>query len=148
MKKLAMWQKLCLQFDNELCVHCQESRLVLIIDIVWFTPIFKMSLKIKIIVSYVKTQTRQRHKSGWSDYFPPKIWILARNERKQSAENNFCLVSLILDSEQETSLWIFCDKISRTTFKNHLIDVFWCSALHKSQWLRQESLKDTIRSLF
>ena len=71
-KKLVMWQKLCLQFDNELCVHCQESKLVLIIDIAWFKPIFKMSLKIKIIVSYVKTQSRQCHKNGWSNYFPPK----------------------------------------------------------------------------
>ena len=80
--------------------------------------------------------------------FPPKIWNLCRNEQKQSAENNFCLVSLILDSEKETSLWIFSAKISRTTFKYHLIVVFWCSALHKSQWLRQESLKVTIRSPF
>ena len=128
-EKLAMWQKLCVQFDNELCVRCQESKLVLIIDIVWFKPIFKMSLKIKIIVSYVKTQTRWCHKSGLWTVSRQKIWNLCRNEQKQSAENNFCLVSLILDSEKETSLWIFSAKISRTTFKYHLIVVFWCSAL-------------------
>ena len=28
-----------------------------------------------------------------------KIWNLGQNEQKQSAENNLCLVSLILDSE-------------------------------------------------
>ena len=74
----------------------------------------------------------------------PKFWRLIWI----SGSSSFSLISLILDSEKETSLCIFSAKISRTTFKYQLIVAFWCSALHQSQWLRQESLKDTVRSPF